>query len=62
MTLGIGNMDEENVVLDDGILFAVYETGPWVGFKLAGNPSMGWVKGGTAQYDFMVSMLKNKNY
>ena len=55
-------MDEENVVLDDGILFAVYETGPWVGFKLAGNPSMGWVKGGTAQYDFMVSMLKSKNY
>ena len=50
-------MDSGNTVLDDGIMFSVYETGPWVAFKLAGNPTMGWIGGGTTQYDFMVTEI-----
>ena len=62
LTLGIGNMDSGNIVLDDGIMFSVYETGPWVGFKLTGNPTMGWIGGGTTQYDFMVVGIDFSRY
>ena len=54
LSLGIGGMDEEEGVLDHGLMLGIYESGPWVGIKFPGNPSMAWIGGGTAEYDFMV--------
>ena len=55
-SLGWGNMDERNYILDNGFLFGVYETGPWLGAKFQDNPSMGWIGGGTKSYDIGVTM------
>ena len=30
-------MDNEAPILDNGIMFSVYDTGPWIGVKLPGN-------------------------
>ena len=32
------------------------DTGPWLGFKMAGNDFVGWIGGGTTKYDFKVSL------
>lgn len=47
-------MDENDIVLDNGLMFSVYESGPWVGYKISGNPAIGWIGAGTHIMDYMV--------
>ena len=44
-------------VYEDGLLYGVWESGPWVGFKMPKVTAMGWIGGGTAVYDLMVIKL-----
>ena len=48
-------MDAEGEILEDGLMFTVFEEGPWAGFKFPGDPSMGWVSGGKDHFELMVS-------
>ena len=41
-------------VYDDGIMYGVWESGPWLGVKMPKNTAIGWIGGGTAVYDLMV--------
>ena len=50
-------MDAEGEILEDGLMFTVFEEGPWAGFKFPGDPSMGWVSGGKDHYELMVTAL-----
>ena len=54
LVLGFGNMDSNNEILDNGIMFSWYESGPWVSFKFPGNPSFAWVGGGSELPELMV--------
>lgn len=47
-------------------MFGVYDTGPWVAIKMAGNDFAGWIGGGTKNFDFNVTFrivvkLKDSN-
>ena len=57
LALGIGNRNLFKNVYEDGFLYGVWESGPWIGFKLPGTTAMGWIGGGTAVYDFLVCSL-----
>ena len=35
-------------------MYGVWESGPWIGFKLPQTEAMGWIGGGTAVFDFLV--------
>ena len=37
-------------------MFGVYDTGPWVAIKMAGNDFPGWIGGGTKNFDFNVKL------
>ena len=52
--LGLGTMDEEDFVVDNGLLFGAYESGPWVGYVVPGKEIEGWVAAGEELYEFMV--------
>ena len=54
LALGIGNLNIYDGTIDDGIMYGVWESGPWLGLKMPGNSAMGWVGGGTTLYDLMV--------
>ena len=54
LALGIGNRNLFKNVYEDGFLYGVWESGPWIGFKLPGTSAMGWIGGGTAVYDFLI--------
>ena len=60
LTLGLGNMNLYEGVYEDGILYGVWESGPWVGIKMPKNTAIGWVGGGTAVYDLMVTIFYTK--
>ena len=55
LVLGLGSMDEQDYVLDNGLMFSIYESGPWVGYKISGNPAIGWIGAGTHEMDYMVN-------
>ena len=56
--LGLGTMDEEDFVVDNGLLFGAYESGPWVGYVVPGGKELeGWVAAGEEHYEFMVRKL-----
>ena len=38
-----------------GILFGVYDTGPWLGIKMRGNDFIGWIGAGLQTYNLMVA-------
>ena len=48
-------MDEQDYVMDNGLMFSIYESGPWVGYKISGNPAIGWIGAGTHEMDYMVN-------
>ena len=54
LALGIGNLNIYDGTVDDGIMYGVWESGPWAGFKMTGTNAMGWLAGGTAVFDLMV--------
>ena len=47
-------MDEDDFVVDNGLLFGAYESGPWVGYVVPGKEIEGWVAAGEELYEFMV--------
>ena len=51
---GLGNMNLYEGVYEDGVLFGVWDGGPWTAFKYAQNPAMSWLSGGTHHFDLMV--------
>ena len=58
LVLGLGTMDDDDIVLDNGFMFSVYHSGPWVGYKFSGIPAIGWIGAGTHKMDFMVNWMK----
>ena len=54
LALGMGNLNIYENIYEDGILYGVWESGPWAGFKMPKVSAMGWIGGGTAVYDMMV--------
>ena len=46
---------------EDSILYGVWESGPWIGFKMPATTAMGWIGGGTAVYDLMVENINRQN-
>ena len=40
----------------EGLMFGVYDTGPWVAIKMKGNDFPGWIGGGTKNFDFNVQL------
>ena len=57
LVFGLGSMGtlDQAEVVDSGFMLTVYESGPWLGYKFPGNPSIGWIGGGNEQFDFMVT-------
>ena len=45
-------------VYEDGILFGVWDGGPWAAYKYAQKPAMSWLSGGTHHFDLMVHYNK----
>ena len=41
--------------MDNGIMFGVYESGPWLAFKFSNDPFPGWIGGGTELFNMMVN-------
>ena len=58
LVLGLGTMDDDDIVLDNGFMFSVYHSGPWVGYKFSDIPAIGWIGAGTHDMDFMVNWMK----
>ena len=56
-TLGWGNMDENDYILDNGFMFGFFESGPWLSAKFTKNPAMAWIGGGTKSYEIGVNNL-----
>ena len=54
LVLGLGAMDEADIIMDSGLLLGVFNTGPWLAFKTRGNDIRGWVGAGKQMFDFMV--------
>ena len=54
LVFGIGNTGPNDDIMDNGIMFALYESGPWVAFKFSNDPFAGWVGGGTELFNMMV--------
>ena len=42
-------------VIESGLLYGVFNTGPWLAYKTPGNDIRGWVGAGKQMFDFMVS-------
>ena len=40
--------------MDSGLLYGVFNTGPWLAYKTPGNDIRGWVGAGKQMFDFMV--------
>ena len=38
-----------------GIMYGVYDTGPWLGIKMRGNDFVGWIGGGQHTFNLMVT-------
>ena len=53
LVLGLGNMDSTGEILDSGLMFSVYESGPWVAFKYPDNPTVWWIGGGKELFEMM---------
>ena len=53
LVLGLGNMDSRGEILDSGLMFSVYESGPWVAFKYPDNPTVWWIGGGKELFEMM---------
>ena len=47
-------MNETEEIMSDGVLFAIYDTGPWFGFKADGKQSMNWIGAGEQTAQLMV--------
>ena len=54
LVLSLGNMDSNEVVMDNAIIYSVYDSGPWIGYRFDSNPSVGWISGGKEHFDLMV--------
>ena len=54
LVLSLGNMDSNEVVMDNAIIYSVYDSGPWLGYRFDSNPSVGWISGGKEHFDLMV--------
>ena len=54
LVLGIGNTGPNDDIMDNGIMFGVYESGPWLAFKFSNDPFPGWIGGGTELFNMMV--------
>ena len=61
LVLGLGTMDNADLVKDTGLLFGVFNTGPWLAYKTPGNDIRGWVGAGKQMFDLMVSKISNDN-
>ena len=64
--ININIVNKANLWTVQGIMFGVYDTGPWVAIKMAGNDFAGWIGGGTKNFDFNVTFrivvkLKDSN-
>ena len=59
LVLGLGTMDSRQQVLESGVMFTVYDSGPWLAYKFANNPSKGhgWIGGGTELFELMVMIV-----
>lgn len=55
LVLGIGNTGPNDDIMDNGIMFGVYESGPWLAFKFSNDPFPGWIGGGTELFNMMVN-------
>ena len=53
-------MDATDTIMDNGLMFGIYATGPWLGLKFSNNPNVGWIGAGKTQHDFMVIFSKKK--
>ena len=54
LVLSLGNMDSNEVVMDNAILYSVYDSGQWLGYRFDSNPNVGWISGGKEHFDLMV--------
>ena len=55
-------MDSSQEILDNGFMFPVFESGPWVAFKFPNNPSTGWIGGGTELFELMVTLTYTSQF
>ena len=52
---GFGNMDTSQAIMDSGIIYSVFESGIWIGYKLPNNPIEGWIRAEPKLFDLMVT-------
>ena len=59
ISLGFGTKQEQEIEMTEGILFAVYATGPWIGIKQASSVTYAWIGGGgmDIEYHFQVRII-----
>ena len=51
-SVGFGTKQEKEIEMTEGILFAVYATGPWIGIKQASSGNIVWIGGGGMDHDY----------
>ena len=54
LVLSLGNMDSSEEVLDNAIIYSVYQSGQWLGYRFDSNPNIGWISGGKEHFELMV--------
>ena len=47
--MGFGTLQPDFVELEEGILYGVWDSGPWLAFKKNGSSSFGWIGGGKGE-------------
>ena len=48
-------MDTSQAIMDSGIIYSVFESGIWIGYKLPNNPIEGWIRAEPELFDLMVT-------
>ena len=48
-------MDTSQAIMDSGVIYSVFESGIWIGYKLPNNPIEGWIRAEPELFDLMVT-------
>ena len=56
LVLSLVNMDLRKEVVDNAIMYSVYDSGQWLAYRFDSNPNIGWISGGNELFELMVSL------
>ena len=56
LVLSLGNMDSRKHVVDNAIMYSVYDSGQWLAYRFDSNPNIGWISGGNELFELIVCL------